>query len=449
MYNQFLTAPDRRSMLTDPVRPLILRMALPSLAAMLAAGLCTLLDALLLARQSPAVSAAAGVCFPVLAAQQAVGFTLGMGAGSHVSRTIGSSDTDSARRVAATALLFSLLLGLVLLGAGITCLTPLLARLGADADVLPHAAAYAKPLLYASPFACSGLVLSSLLRAQGKTGSNMLAYTAASALGAGLSALLILRFRMGARGAGISLLAREAAACLLLCFLYVRTKGVLRPGLRDVTLRPWVFPAVMRSGLPTLLRQGAISLSGAMLSRAAAAVSPSALSGMGIAVRMLTLISSAAIGFGQGFAPVCGVCHGAGEHDRVQEAYRFSLRVMAVSLLAAGALLFAFAAPLLALFDAEAEVAAFAVRVLRAQSPVLAFQGAVILMNMLTQSRGQTVRASLIATSRQGIFLIPLILILPRLLGETGLILCQSAADVLAAGFSLLILKIDRRRPPD
>jgi len=447
MYNQFFTVPDREAMLTVPVGPLILRMALPSLAAMLSTGLCTLLDALLLARLSHAVSAAAGVCFPLIAAQQAVGFTLGMGAGSHVSRAIGSGDTDSARRVSAASLVLALLLGLALLCAGLAFLTPLLTQLGADADALPHAAAYAKPLLIASPFACVGLVLSSLLRAQGKTSLNMLAYTASSAVGVTLDFMLIPR--LGTRGVGISLLTRETLACLLLAFIYMRTRGVLHPSPRDITLRPWVFPAIMRSGLPTLLRQGAMSLSGALLSRASAAVSSAALSGMGIAVRTLALISSAAIGFGQGFAPVCGVCHGAGEHERVREAYRFSMRAMVISLLVIGALLFLFASPLLALFEAKKQIAAFAVRVLRAQSAALACQGAVILMNMLTQSKGQTIRASLIATSRQGVFLIPLILTLPRLLGETGLILCQSAADVLALIFSLLVLKIDRRTPRD
>ena len=67
----------------------------------------------------------------------------------------------------------------------------------------------------------------------------------------------------------------------------------------------------------------------------------------------------------------------------------------------------------------------------------------------ITQSRGETLRASIIATSRQGIFLIPLILTLPRLFDEAGLVLCQSAADVLALGLSLLVLKIDRKANRD
>jgi len=323
-----------------------------------------------------------------------------------------------------------------------------LSLLGTQADSLAYAVPYARLLLFASPFSCAGLVLSSLLRAQGKTKANMLAYVSSSVLGAGLGWLLIVRLGRGVAGAGVSLLAREIAAFLLLCVCFLRTKGLVRPSPRDITLKPWVFPAIMRSGLPTLLRQGLMSLSGTLVSRVSAGFGPAALSGMGIAVRAGALISSAAIGFGQGFSPVCAMNYGADRMDRVKEAYRFCMRLMVLSLLIVGAVTFLFGDRLLALFQAESDVASFANRVLRAQSVVFFCQGAVILMNMLTQSMGKPVRASLVATSRQGIFLIPLLFILPRLFGETGLILCQSVADVLALGFSALVTRgVDRSNP--
>ena len=78
---------------------------------------------------------------------------------------------------------------------------------------------------------------------------------------------------------------------------------------------------------------------------------------------------------------------------------------------------------------------------LRAQGAVFFAQGAVILMNVLTQAMGLTVRATLVAVSRQGLFLPPLLLLLPRLLGDTGLVLAQSAADVLALLLSLLLTR--------
>ena len=447
-------SPDRRSLRQKPVEGLVLRLALPGLAAMLAPALCTLQEGLLLSRGDPAASSAAALCYPLLSAQQAVGFTLSMGAGSHVSRALGAGETASARQAASAALALAALLGLALGAAGLIMLTPLLTALGADAAALPHARPYAAALLLVSPLSCAGLVLSGLLRAQGKTAENMLACVTASACGAALSARLIAGMGLGTLGAGVSLAAREALTFALLAAAVLRAKNGIHPRLRDAAPRAWLFPAIMRSGLPTLLRQGAASLSGAMISRTAASFGPYALAGMGLASRAAALVSAAAIGFGQGFSPVCGVNFGAGKPERSNAAYRFSLRILTGAMVALGALVFFLSDRLLSLFGAQAETAAFAGRVLRAQSAVFFAQGAVTLMIMLTQAAGATLRASLIAVSRQGLFLIPALWFLPRLLGETGLVLSQSVSDVLALALSApaargLLTGVDRKRTRD
>ena len=258
-------------------------------------------------------------------------------------------------------------------------------------------------------------------------------------MGAALCALLVRGLHWGLRGAGVALLAREAVT---LAWLSAATaRGAQRPDPRLFTLRPAVWRDILRSGAPALLRQGMVGASGALLNRASAALGGVALAGMSLAVRVTSLIASAVIGFGQGFQPVCGFAAGAGDAKRVDEAYRFCRRAAAIALALAGALLYAFAAPLLSLLGARADVAAFGARALRAQAPVLWAQGAVILMNMLTQSLGLTLRASLVAASRQGYLLWPMLFLLPRLLGETGLVFAQSAADLLAWPVCLLLTR--------
>ena len=431
----------RNRLLSGGVRPLTLRLAGPSLLAMLSTGLANLLDALFAARAGAALSGAMSVCFPLLTLIQTVGFTLGMGAGSHVSRCLGDGDADSARRVASTATALALALGLLLAGMGALLAPQAALWLGAPQEELDACAGYARRVLLTAPLQCVGLTLSSLLRGQGRTLSNMAAYASSSLLGTVLSYLLVVRLQWGVRGAGISLMAREALALLILVVATLRSDAALRPSPRCVTLRPWVFPAIMRSGLPTLLRQGAMSLSGALQSRVCRGFGAAALAGMGVAVRASALVSSAVIGFSQGFQPICGASYAAGDMDRVHAAYRFCQRVTVGALVLLGGAAFLFADALVAPLAAQPEAAAFAARVLRAQSVVFFAQGAVILMNVLTQAMGLTVRATLVALSRQGLFLPPLLLLLPRLLGETGLVLAQSAADVLALLFSLLLTR--------
>lgn len=440
MPKQFLSARDG-PMLVQPVPALILKTALPSMLAMIASSLSALFDALLLSRLGTQVTAAVSVGFPLLTMIQAVGFTFGMGAGSFVSRSLGSGDKESALRAASTALYGACALCAALCAAGFIFAVPLVRLLGASDGVIAPAAAYARYVLASGPMLCASLVLSSLLRAQGKTLANLAAFGAGALLGTALQYLLIARLGRGVGGSGAAMLAREALTLLVLLIAVRRDKSFLRPRLFLFSLRPRVIADIMRSGLPTLLRQGLMSASSVLLSRVSSGFGDAALAGMGLAVRAVMLVSSAVIGFGQGFQPVCGYAFGAGRMDRVREAYRFCQRCVVPSLALLGAAVFAWARPLLALFGGEEAVVSFAASALRAQSVVFFAQGAVILMNMLTQAMGLTVRATLVATSRQGFVFIPLLLVLPRLFGINGLLLCQSVSDILSLGLCFLLCR--------
>ena len=261
------------------------------------------------------------------------------------------------------------------------------------------------------------------------------------ALGAALLLLLCGRMGLGAFGAGMAMLAREAATLAVLLAYTLRHGELIRPSLRRVRLTRAVFSEIMRSGLPTLLRQGATSVSAALLSRVSAGFGAPVLAGMGLCARAIMPFTSAVIGFGQGFQPVCGAAFGAKQTARCQEAYRFCQRVAIAFSLAAGLAFFIFAPALAARFAPDAQSAEAARRALRLQSVAFPAQSAVILMTMLTQAMGLTLRASLVATSRQALFFLPLLAVLPRLFGLWGLLACQSASDLAALGFSLALTR--------
>ena len=447
------------ALLEEDVRALTLRLALPGLLAMTATGAGTLLDALMLSRMGRAQTAAAAVGFPLLTLFQTIGFTLGMGAGCTVSQAIGRGDEDTPRRSAALALLLALAVSLPLSALGLMFTPALVRLLGASPALEAEAVRYARALLLGGTPLCASLVLGSLLRARGRLRSYAAAHALGAALGAALEMLLVVYMGRGVGAVGAAMHAREGLTLLLL----VRAmRGALPASSSCAQGGGWLhrllgprYPADQKSpprlrellveltryGLPTLLRQGLMSVSSALLRRTAAGFGEAALGGRVLAVRALALISSAIIGFGQGFQPVCGANAGAGRMDRVRESFFFCLRALIPALLLAGMGLFFLAQPLLSLLGAPEEAAAFGARVLRWQSPVLAAHGVVVLANMLTQSQGRTVRAALIATSRQGLFFIPLLLTLPRLLGETGLVLCQSASDVLSLLLTVLLLR--------
>ena len=327
------------------------------------------------------------------------------------------------------------------MAAGLLFAAPVLRLLGAPESAVAAGLPYARAVFVSGPPLCGALVLSSLLRAQGKTLPNMAAALVGSALGAALLLLLCGRMGLGAFGAGMAMLAREAATLAVLLAYTLRHGELIRPSLRRVRLTRAVFSEIMRSGLPTLLRQGATSVSAALLSRVSAGFGAPVLAGMGLCARAIMPFTSAVIGFGQGFQPVCGAAFGAKQTARCQEAYRFCQRVAIAFSLAAGLAFFVFAPALAARFAPDAQSAEAARRALRLQSVAFPAQSAVILMTMLTQAMGLTLRASLVATSRQALFFLPLLAVLPRLFGLWGLLACQSASDLAALGFSLALTR--------
>lgn len=162
---------------------------------------------------------------------------------------------------------------------------------------------------------------------------------------------------------------------------------------------------------------------------------------MSIVSRYLMFINSSIIGFGQGFQPVCGFCYGAGKYSRVRQAYTFCIRVGTVVLLVLGAISFIFAEPIVTLFRRDdLEVIRIGTTALQLQLLSLPLWAFITLSNMCTQAMGLGMKATLISIARQGIFLIPALLILPRVFGLLGLQMAQPIADLCTAIFAFFIV---------
>ena len=197
------TLSSESNLLSAPIVPLILRVALPGMFGMIASGLATLFDALIIGRAGTPFTAAVSLSFPVLTLIQTIGFTMGMGAGSFISRSIGSGDKPSAYRAASTAFYVAAALSLLLCTLGFIFADPLMRLFGADEALLAPAVSYTRFVLASGPLLCMNLVLSSLLRGQGQTMSNLYAFSLGALVSISLDLLLVSRLGLGVLGAGI------------------------------------------------------------------------------------------------------------------------------------------------------------------------------------------------------------------------------------------------------
>ena len=428
-------------MTETPVSRLIPRMALPCVVSMLVTAFYNMADTFFVGMlKSNAATGAVGVVFSLMAIIQAIGFFFGQGSGNFISREIGHKNYQEASEMASTGFFSALATGVLICVLGLLFLEPLAYLLGSTDTILPYTKAYLSVILLGAPWMTSSLVLNNQLRFQGSAAYAMVGITSGAVLNIGLDPLLIFVLDLGIAGAAwATIISQFVSFCLLL--IGCTKGGNLQIHLSHVKLKPYYYLWIFKGGLPSLARQGLASVATICLNQAARTYGDAAIAAMGVVQRIMMFGGSAMIGFGQGFQPVCGAAFGAKQTARCQEAYRFCQRVAIAFSLAAGLAFFALAPALAARFAPDAQAAEAARRALRLQSVAFPAQSAVILMTMLTQAMGLTLRASLVATSRQALFFLPLLAVLPRLFGLWGLLACQSASDLAALGFSLALTR--------
>ena len=433
---------EKYKMMTEtPVNRLIPRLAVPTIISMLITSIYNMADTFFVSQLSTSASGAVGVNFSLMAMIQAIGFTLGMGSGNYRSRMLGAKEQDRAQKACSVAVYTAFALGLALAVFGIWNIDWLVRVLGATPTIAPFAKDYGRYILIAAPYMTVSFVFNNHLRSQGNAALSMIGITTGGILNVILDPVLIFGFDLGISGAAIATIFSQFISFLILLTLVVRSKNVLKPLPKHFVFRAWVYKEILAAGMPTLGRQGLASVASVLLNVAASGFGDAAVAAMSIVTRIMMFINSALIGFGQGFQPVCGFNFGAGRYERVLEAYFFCRRVALVFLLTMGIIMFAISTPIMRLFRKDdAEVIRIGARALKMQCCLLPFQSYVIMGNMLAQSIGYSFRATLTAISKQGLFFVPSILILPKLFGVTGLQLAQPVADALTFVLTTVVI---------
>lgn len=425
------TAQQFRKMTETPIPKLILSLAAPTILSMLITSIYNLADTFFVGQISTSASGAVGVVSSLMAIIQALGFMLGHGAGSIISRSLGSQNTKAATRFASTSFFTALTFGLILAAVGLTTLPHFMMLLGSTETILPHACAYARPILIAAPLMMSSLVMNNILRYEGKASFAMIGLVTGGVLNMVLDPVFIFGFGLGTAGAGIATALSQSISFCILLSMFLRGKTVSQFQLSAVTRSPAEFGTILMTGLPSFGRQGLNSIGGMLLNIAARRYGDAAVAGMSIVSRIFMFIISVAIGTGQGFQPVAGFNYGARKYRRVEKACVFTMCASFCFLSVIIAACWFNAEALIKLFRDDPEVTAIALPAFRYQCFACFLQPVIVAGNMLFQSIGKSGRATFLACCRQGVFFIPLILTLPRMLGLLGIEICQPIADVL------------------
>ena len=427
----------REKILTQPILPLLIRMSIPTIIGMLIMTVYNLTDTFFIGRLgNKSMTAAIGIAFSFVSFIQALGFWFGYGSGNTMSRALGAKDEKQAAVISSTGLLLAALTGCILTALLLPVTGRLAAFLGGDAseDLLRYSTEYMRIILFSVPVSVYATALYNQIRLCGNAKDAMLGLMSGMILNMVLDPIFIFVFRMGFVGAGWATFAGQVAGAALLTFLSFRN-GNISVSFTKFRLSGSNLYHILVGGAPNFSRQGITSVAAILLNISAASYGEETIAALTVAGRIAAVCYMIVIGWGQGFQPICAMNYGAKKYDRVRKALTLSAVVGTVFLIFADAALFFGAHGITALLTQNPEVAGPAVTILRLQCISLPLMGIYALSSMFMQNTGRYWTALVISVSRQGLFYIPLLYILPLIItggDPLAIYLVQPVADILA-----------------
>lgn len=432
-------------MTKTPIPRLIGELAIPTIISMLVTSFYNMADTFFVGKINTSATAAVGIVFPLMTMIQAFGFFCGHGSGNYISRQLGAHNFEDASKMSATGFVSAFVLGLGILVVGFLFTDPLLRIMGSTETILPYARSYMRIILIGAPYMTASLVLNNQLRFQGSAFYSMIGITTGAVLNIVLDPLFIFVLDMGVAGAALAtIISQFVSFCLLIAGTF--RGGNLRLNLRDFSPSLKYYQNIVKGGAPSLFRQGLGSFATVCLNLMAGPYGDAAIAAMSIVTRISQFAASVVIGFGQGFQPVCGFNYGAKLFKRVQEGFWFCVKFCTSVLLVAAVCGWIFSPNLIGIFlKTDPLVIEYGSQALRLQALTFPLVGWITIANMMLQTIGKTVKASLLAMSRQFLFFVPVILTLPGFLGILGVQLSQPIADfcsfLLAVPLSISVLR--------
>ena len=423
---------DKYTFLTQaPVHRVIGAMAIPTIISMLLTSMYNLVDTFFVGQINTQSTAAVGIVFSVMFFIQAFSFFFGNGSGNYISRQLGAQNTKDAEVMASTGLFYTLVFSLIVMLLGWIFLEPISILLGSTPTILPYTRQYLGISLLGTPFIMGTFCINNQMRFQGFTKYSVYGAISGSIINCLLDPVFIFGFSMGVSGAAVASVIGQICGFVILLIMSQK-EGVIHYTHRRISFEGRFVKEIIAGGTPSISRQGLASVSTIALNSVAGNYGDAAIAAMSIVTRISMFIFSVIVGLGQGFQPMCGFCYGAKLYDRVKEGFWFSTKIGTLFLLFWSVVLIIFSGEVVSLFRDDPEVIAIGIPALRYQMIIFPACSFMMMANMMMQTCRKTVRANILAASRQGLFFIPLIFVLPYFYGLFGVEICQAVSDVIS-----------------
>lgn len=425
-----------------PIPRLLLKQSVPASIGILSMSINILIDTIFVGQWIGALAiAAVSVVLPITFLISSLGMGIGIGGSSVISRALGSGNKEKAQTTFGNQITLTFVLAIIAVLIGYFFADKVLLLFGANGAIAKPAKEFFLPVLLGVPFLAMCMMGNTVIRAEGRAKFAMMAMIIPAFGNIFLDIVFIKWMHLGMFGAALA-----TSFSYFLCFVFILWfflfKSELKIQLQHFVLQNKVVLEITSLGFVTFARQGVVAILSIILNHILFIHGGEhSVAVYGIISRMLMFSLFPVLGITQGFLPIAGYNYGAKQFSRVRLAISTSIKWAAFLATLIFIVILVFAKPIVAVFTADAKIIAETPSALRwvfAASPIIAIQ---LIGAGYFQAAGKAIPALLLTLTKQGFFLIPLVLILPNYFGIFGVWISFPIADVLSTIVTGVFLK--------
>ncbi|MCS4470214.1 MATE family efflux transporter [Clostridium botulinum] len=430
MKNKISTA---EMMEKESISKVLLKLSVPAIIAMLINAIYNIVDTMFVGMlNNTSAIAAVSIVYPLFMFIGAIGVMFGAGGASYLSRLLGEKKKEEADKTLTSTIIIGCIFSLIFTVICIIFLEQFLLMYGATETTMPYAKEYGYTIVAGSIFTIGTAIMSNTIRAEGNSKYSMIATCIGGVINIILDPIFMFKFGMGIKGAAVATVISQLVSFIFLLRYYYSKKSYVKLGIKFLKPTVNMFVEILKIGIPIFVTQVLASFALGFMNLGAKPYGDAAVAAMGIVFRVMSIGFYIVFGIGQGFQPVAGYNYGAKNFTRLKEAVKLSIKWSIISGIVISILFIVFAEGCMLIFTRDREVINIGIKAFRAASLLFPLFGYVNTYAVLYQALGKALGAFILSISRQGIFYIPLMYILPKFMGLAGVIFCQTAADGLA-----------------
>ncbi|MEA1975755.1 MAG: MATE family efflux transporter [Bacillota bacterium] len=434
-----------KSLGEESISKLLKRLSIPAMMGMMVNALYNFIDTVFLGRfvGTDAIGALA-ISFPIQMIIMGLGTMIGIGAASATSRALGAKQIEKADNIVGNAFFAIIIIGLFLVTIGRYYLEPILNLFGASKVLLPLSYDYMNIILLGSIFLTISMVSNNIIRAEGNAKTAMYSMMIGTSFNIIMDPIFIKVLGLGIKGAALATVLGQLLAFMYVLNYFYRGKSNFKIMPHHLKPNKKYLKEIFTVGFPTFMRQIAGSILAIVVNNSLGFYGGDlALSVYGVINKVLMFILMPMFGIVQGFQPIASFNYGAKKFDRIIEVVKISIKSLIIYSTVGFLIIQIFPSSIIRIFNNDSELISLGTKAIRTVTILIPLIGIQIIASSLFQALGKPKPALIVSMSRQTIFLIPLVLIIPKInnLGLYGVFIAFPIADFLSIILSSILLK--------